>query len=94
MEEDLQFTGSSKRCYEVEVTAIRGFNTNHLFPGDKLNDDSNTRDQIVRLTGTHMADLLTVLRLPAGPSHLVTLLEHWTALSEQAPDPNAPRCRS
>ena len=50
VEDDLQFLYRIvDLCYEVEVAAIRKFDTNHLTLGDKLNGNSNTPDQIVRL---------------------------------------------
>ena len=55
VEDNLQFLYRIvDRCYEVEVAAIRKFDTNHLILGDKLNGNSNTPDQIVRLADKHM----------------------------------------
>ena len=108
VEDDLQFLYRIvDLCYEVEVAAIRKFDTNHLTLGDKLNGNSNTPDQIVRLADKHM-DLI-FYQYYAFLEDQVELLDRWTKLtdkaffmgdsslsvpSEQAPDPYGPHCRS
>ena len=108
VEDDLQFLYRIvDRCYQVEVAAIRKFDTNHLIFGDKLNGNSNTPDQIVRLADKHM-DLI-FYQYYALLEDQVALLERWTRLTDkpffmgdsslsvpsvQAPDPYGPHCRS
>ena len=95
------------RCYEVAVGAIRSFDTNHLVFGDKLNGNTNTPDEIVRLADKHM-DLI-FYQYYAFLEDQQELLARWTRLtdkpffmgdsslsvpSDEAPDPYGPHCRS
>ena len=108
VEDNLQFLYRIvDRSYEAEAAAIRKFDTNHLILGDKLNGNSNTADQTVRLADKHM-DLI-FYQYYAFLEHQVEILKRWTKLtdkaffmgdsslsvpSEQAPDPYGPHCRS
>ena len=108
VEDNLQFLYRIvDRCYEVEVGAIRSFDTNHLVFGDKLNGNTNTPDEIVRLADKHM-DLI-FYQYYAFLEDQQELLARWTRLtdkpffmgdsslsvpSDEAPDPYGPHCRS
>ena len=41
------------RCFEVEVAAIRRYDSNHLIFGDKFNGNTDVPDEIVALHGKH-----------------------------------------
>lgn len=93
------------RAYQVQTEAIRKCDTNHLIFGDKLNGNSDTPDEIVKLASKHM-DLI-FYQYYAFWENQHALVERWSKLTDKPffmgdsavsvptrniPDPYGPHC--
>jgi hypothetical protein len=55
VEDNLQFLYKIvDKSYEVQIKSIRKVDTNHMIFGDKLNGNSNTPDEIIKIADKHM----------------------------------------
>jgi hypothetical protein len=93
------------QCYKVEVEAIRKYDKNHLIFGDKLNGNTDTPDEIVKLSAKHMD--LVLYQYYALWEDQWELFERWSKLTDKPflmgdsgfavpdrhlPDPYGPHC--
>lgn len=69
------------KCYQVEVAAIRKYDKNHLIFGDKLNGNTDTPDEIVKLSAKHM-DLI-LYQYYAIWEDQKELIDRWSKLTEK-----------
>ena len=93
------------RAYEMQASAIRQADPNHLVFGDKLNGNSDTPDEIVQLADKHF-DLI-FYQYYAFWDDQQTLLDRWSTFTDKPffvgdsavntpsrniPDPYGPHC--
>lgn len=93
------------RCYEVEVAAIRKYDSNHLILGDKFNGNTDVPDEIIALHGKHFD--LVFFQYYANWYDLELLLDRFARITGKAlfhgdssysvpkkemPNPYGPQC--
>ncbi len=93
------------RAYKVQTDAIRAIDGNHLIFGDKLNGNSDTPDEIVKLADKHFD--LVFYQYYAFWRDQETLLDRWSGLTDKpffmgdsavaiptrnVPEPYGPHC--
>ncbi|MDP6041242.1 MAG: hypothetical protein QGG64_22020 [Candidatus Latescibacteria bacterium] len=93
------------KCYEVEVAAIRKFDSTHLILGDKFNGNMDVPDEIIALHGKHFD--LVFFQFYSNWYDLEALLNRFERVTgkailhgdssfsspkENMPDPYGPQC--